>query len=111
MPPLIQSFVSYARKPSAVTAGSFEKQSQRGALPRCVASRFQLTQLGPPRAGLYDSVYSGREMMLSSAGLPSFGTPSSVLWPKRTPAPPAVAGPTVIVAEPCAGVGGSFFAV
>src|SRR3954469_17273731 len=84
-PPLIQSFVLYAGTPAAATSGSAEKQSQRGDVPLCVASRFQLTQFGSPWLALYESVYWRREMMISSLGFASVGVPSSVLCPMRAP--------------------------
>src|SRR3569833_1181533 len=82
-PPLIHSLVLYAGAPAAFTSGSAEKQSQRGAVPLCVASRFQLTQFGPPWLAMYESVYWRREMMMSSLVAASVGVPSAVLCPSR----------------------------
>src|SRR5262245_15052502 len=96
-PPLIQSLVSYAVRPRFTSSGSLVKQLHRAELPLCDASRFQLTQLGSPWLALYESVYWRRAMMISSFGFASVGTPSSVLWPTRTFAPPIGASYVVIV--------------
>src|SRR4051794_41863187 len=84
-PPLIQSLVLYAGTPAAATSGSAEKQSHRGALPLCDASRFQLTQFGSPWLAVYESVYWRRGRMVSSLGFASVGGPSSALGPVRAP--------------------------
>src|SRR5450830_760438 len=73
MPPLIQSFVSYAVTRSRGSAASAVKQLQRASEPLCVASRFQLTQFGPAWLALYESVYWRRAAMMSSLGSASVG--------------------------------------
>src|ERR1044072_6921614 len=56
---------------------SASKQLQRSAGPKCVAFRFQLTQLGPPRFSLYESAYGGFTSTSSFPGVPSVGVPNS----------------------------------